>query len=257
MRYSNQRLVILDADGTTVDAFDAIGKTFSQHRMDLGDIVRFQKRHNIFKYLGGLKEFPGNLRKQINKKQRKALIHTLTEVYREEGELYVCIAGMIQQLLETPGLRVGVVSRNITLEPLMTLRRVFERNGVDPEGFDFFVHLPLKEDKLARFRAIREEFGVNPACTCACGDERKDFNAAIGCGMHPFMVSYGFESFERLEKRIGVPRELISVSPEQLRDRLLHALAIGGRGRDADSERQQRDGSRPIQEEEPGFKAAS
>jgi hypothetical protein len=44
--------------------------------------------------------------------------------------------------------------------------------------------------------------------------------------MHPFMVSYGFESRERLVKKIGVPPEIISHSPGQLRQRLLHALDI-------------------------------
>ena len=228
MKYSNEHLVVLDADGTTINAFEAIDKTFAQHRMQLGDIARYQKRHNIFKYLGGLKEFPGNLRKQVNNKQRKALIETLTEVYRGEVELYVCIAGMIQKLIEAPSVRVGLVSRNITLEPLVTLKQVFRRNGVDPDELDFFVHLPFKENKVVTFRDIRDRFGINPARTWACGDERRDFSAAIGCGMHPFMVSYGFESFERLENRIGVPRELISVSPEQLCYRLLHALDMDG-----------------------------
>jgi phosphoglycolate phosphatase len=44
--------------------------------------------------------------------------------------------------------------------------------------------------------------------------------------MHPFMVSYGFESFERLVKKIDVPPALISQSPGKLRQRLLHALDI-------------------------------
>jgi phosphoglycolate phosphatase len=226
MQYRNERLVVLDADGTTINAFHAIDKTFAHHGMGLGDLVRFQKRHNIFKYLGGLKEFPVNLQRQINKKKRKALIRTLTEIYREEGELYAGIAGMIEKLVSAPSLRVGIISRNITLEPLITLQQVFRRNGVDPGAFDFFVHLPLKEDKIARFRSIRDHFEINPARACACGDEKKDFVAATGSGMHPFMVSYGFESFERLEKKIGVPPELISSNPGELRQRLLHALDI-------------------------------
>lgn len=226
MTYKNERLVVLDADGTTIDAFDAIGKTFAHHRMDLGDLARFQKRHNLFKYLGGLKEFPVNLKQQINKKRRKALIVTLTEVYREEGELYDGVADMIGKLLAERALRVGVVSRNITLEPLETLKQVFKRSGVDPQAFDFFEHLPLKQDKIGRFRGIRDSFEINPARAFACGDERKDFAAAAGTGMHPFMVSYGFESAARLEHKIGVPPELISHTPAQLRHRLLHALEI-------------------------------
>jgi phosphoglycolate phosphatase len=226
MHYKNDRLVVLDADGTTINAFDAICKTFAHHRMGLGDLTRFQKRHNIFKYLGGLKEFPGNLRQQMKKKMRKSLIKTLTEIYREEGELYTDIAGMIEKLVAAPALRLGVVFRNITLDPQATLRHVFRRNGVDPDAFEFFVHLPLKADKLTRFRSIRDAFEINPARAYACGDEKKDFTAAIGSGMHPFMVSYGFESLERLERKIGVPPEVISHSPGQLRQRLLHALDI-------------------------------
>lgn len=50
--FSHDRLVILDADGTTVDAFSAIDRTFARHDMDIGPLARFQKRRNVFKYLG-------------------------------------------------------------------------------------------------------------------------------------------------------------------------------------------------------------
>ena len=42
MYKSNKRLIILDADGTTIDAFSAIDATFSQHGMHLGNQERFQ-----------------------------------------------------------------------------------------------------------------------------------------------------------------------------------------------------------------------
>lgn len=226
MNYGNQYLVVLDADGTTVNAFDAIGRTFAHHNMDLGDLVRFQQRRKIFKYLGGLKEFPANLRHQITKQKRKALIRTLTEVYREEGELYPEIGDMIGVLAASPQVRVGVVSRNITLDPLETLQRLFHRNGVDPDSLDFFLHVPLRQEKTNGFRGIRESFNINPARCFVCGDERQDFDAALHTGMHPFMVSYGFESLDRLINKIGVPPELISNTPLQLRQRLLHGLGI-------------------------------
>jgi phosphoglycolate phosphatase len=77
---SNDRLIIIDADGTVIDAFSAIGIAFARHGMDLGDLERFQKRRNLFKYLGGLKEFPRNLAKHFGKRGHKELIATLTEV---------------------------------------------------------------------------------------------------------------------------------------------------------------------------------
>ncbi|MEW8430211.1 MAG: HAD family hydrolase, partial [gamma proteobacterium symbiont of Ctena orbiculata] len=76
--FEHHRLIILDADGTTSDAFEAINLAFKTHNMDIGDIERFQDRRKIFKYIGGLKELPKNLRKQLKEKQRIALINTLT-----------------------------------------------------------------------------------------------------------------------------------------------------------------------------------
>lgn len=222
--YSREQLIILDADGTTIDAFNAIGKTFAHHGMDIGDLTRFQKRHRLFKYLGGLKEFPVNLQKQLGKQKRSQLIATLTEVYREEGQLYPGIAKLIQTLLALPELRVGLVTRNITLEPEETLRRLFLRHDVDVGDLDFLIHVPLVKEKGAHFREARERFAINPARAYACGDEHKDYVAAIGAGMHPFMVSYGFENHERLTQKFGVPEEVISRTPTALCERVCNAL---------------------------------
>ena len=80
MTYANYKnLIILDADGTTIDAYSAIEKTFSHHGMNLGDEESFQKRHHIFKYLGGIKQFPANIRKNITKHNRQQIVETLTE----------------------------------------------------------------------------------------------------------------------------------------------------------------------------------
>jgi phosphoglycolate phosphatase len=226
--YSNDRLVILDADGTTVDAFSAIERTFAHHGMRIGPLARFQKRRNLFKYLGGLKELPGNLRKQLAGQKRALLIATLTEVYREEVRLYEGMETLLARLAETPGLKVGIVTRNITLEPIATLERMFRRLGFDPARLDFLVHLPLREDKLAAFRRLRAELAINPARAYACGDEARDYLAAVHSGMHPFMVSYGFEDFDRLTLKHGVPRELISQSPAELATRVVHGLGLDG-----------------------------
>lgn len=226
LMYSNEQLVILDADGTTVDAFSAIDRTFALHGMDIGPLARFQKRRNVFKYLGGLKEFPRNLRKQIAGRKRSRLVATLTEVYREEGRLYDGMARLMNRLAERPGLRLGIVTRNITRNPIDTLETLFRREGFDPARLDFLIHLPLAAEKLDAFREIRARFGVNPALAFACGDEAKDYRAAVGGGIHPFMVSYGFEDFERLTLRHGIPAEVISRTPAELSARILHAVGL-------------------------------
>lgn len=229
--YNNkQRLVILDADGTTIDAFTAIEAAFDRHGLNLGDEASFQKRHNLFKYLGGIKEFPSILKKNLRKKSRAELIDTLTEVYRTEARLYPGIAGLIRSLVEAPDVIVGLVTRNITNEPLDTLRLLFARHDIDIDALDFLVHIPLKEKKTASFRAIRERFDINPARGYICGDEHKDFHAAIGSGLHPFMVSYGFEGHDRLTDKFGIPDEVISRTPGALCERVRHALDLSAAG---------------------------
>ncbi len=224
--YSNKRLIILDADGTTIDAFSAMQKAFAAHGMSIGDLERFQKRRHMFKYIGGLKEFPKNLKNQIGKTKRARLIDTLTEIYREEARLYPDIPALMQTLLADPSLCVGVVTRNITREAVETLKLLFERYEVDSDALDFLVHLPLSEQKLSAFRRLRADLQINPACAYACGDEKTDYIAAIHSGMHPFMVSYGFEDFDRLTQKLGVPSEIISRTPQDLCTRLLHALSL-------------------------------
>jgi len=224
--YTHDRLVILDADGTTIDAFKAIEKTFAHHGMDIGPLARFQKRRNIFKYLGGLKEMPTNLRQQLGSAKRSRIVGTLTEVYREEAEMFEGIEALIRRLAAAPDVRVGIITRNITHEPIATLTRLFDRHGLEPDLLDFLVHLPLGAEKLDAFRHTREQFQVNPARAYACGDEARDFRAAIGTGMHPFMVAYGFEDYDRLQQKHGVPAEIIARTPDELAGRVLHALGL-------------------------------
>jgi phosphoglycolate phosphatase len=228
MYKSNKKLIILDADGTTIDAYSAIEMAFSRHGMTLGDQQSFQKRHHLFKYLGGLKQFPSMLKKNIRKQSRKQIVTTLTEVYREEAQLYPGIAQLVQTLIAAPDIIVGLVTRNITDEPLETLRLLFLRHGIDSSQLDFMVHIPLSEKKNTQFRLARERFDVNPARSYICGDEHKDYLAAIKTGMHPFMVSYGFEDHQKLTTKYDVPDELISRTSTELCARVLHAMDLPG-----------------------------
>jgi phosphoglycolate phosphatase len=226
MYKSDKRLLILDADGTTIDAFAAIEAAFARHGLAIGDETSFRKRRHLLKYLGGLKEFPSIIKKNLRKDSRARLVDSLTEVYRQEARLYEGIPELIRSLIAAPDITVGMVTRNITKEPLETLRQLFARHDIDIGALDFFVHIPLSEKKTSQFRAIREQFGINPARACVCGDEHKDFAAAIGTGMHPFMVSYGFEDYDRLTEKFDIPHELISRTSLELCLRVRHALDL-------------------------------
>jgi phosphoglycolate phosphatase len=226
-QYKNlERLVIFDADGTTIDAFHAIEQAFLRHGMDIGDIDRFQKRRKLFKYLGGLREFPTNLRRQFGKQSRKRLLATLTEIYRYEACLYPGIDSLLRSLLAAPNTRVGLITRNVTIEPAETLKCLFQRHGIDTGEFDYFACIPLRENKAAHLKRARQSFAINPARSYACGDEYSDYLAAIDSGMHPFVVSYGFEDSVRLTKKFGVPTEVISTSPAEFVDSLRNALNL-------------------------------
>lgn len=230
MYRSTNRLVIFDLDGTLVDSFYAVELAFQRHGMDLGDLRRFQRRRKLLKYVGGLREFPKNLRKQLSKENREQIKHTLTEIYRNEARVFPAMSSLLQMLIETPDIRVGVVSRNVTVEPEETVRQVLRRNGIDCDGLDFLECIPLGEDKADYFRTLRERYSVNPSRSYACGDEYRDYAAAIRSGIVPFVVSYGFEDHERLVSNYGIPEEVISRSPRELMDRVCHTLDLASPG---------------------------
>jgi phosphoglycolate phosphatase len=108
----------------------------------------------------------------------------------------------------------------------LTIRKVLSRHEIDLDAFDFAVHLPLGEEKTHALRSARKSLGINPARSYACGDEHKDFTSAMAAGMHPFIGSYGFEDYTRLTKKFLVPEDVISRTPKDLSNRLLHALDI-------------------------------
>jgi len=121
---------------------------------------------------------------------------------------------------------VGLVTRNITNEPEETLRQLFRRHEIDIDALDFLIHIPLRMDKKTYFQAARVKYDINPARAYICGDEYKDYIAAIGSGMHPLIVSYGFEDLVRLTRKFEVPEEIISRTPDELSKRLLHAVDL-------------------------------
>lgn len=231
MYRSQDQLILFDADGTTIDAFTAIGTAFARNGMDIGDLARFQKRRKLLKYLGGLREVPTNLKKQFGKHSRKRLLSSLTEVYREEAALYPGIAELLRELIASPCIRVGMVTRNITHEPDTTLRLLFRRHDIDIDDLDFFACISLREDKTDQFRKARRHFDINPARAYACGDEYRDFQAAQASGLHPFIVSYGFEDHERLTRDFKIPVELVSSTPDELCMRIRHTFALPPHGK--------------------------
>ncbi len=223
---SKDRLVVFDLDGTLVDAFHAVEAAFARHGMDIGDLQRFQRRRKLLKYLGGLREFPGNLRRHLDKQNRRQLKTTLTDIYRGEVRVFPELAQLLRRLIDAPDVRVGVVSRNVTLEPDETIRQLLARHAIDADALDFVHCLPLRDEKSAVFRALRQRLAINPARSYACGDEYRDYAAALGAAFYPFVVSYGFEEHARLVERFEIPEEFVARTPRELAERIAHALDL-------------------------------
>jgi phosphoglycolate phosphatase len=226
MYSSRNRLIIFDADGTLIDAFPVVERAFARHGMDIGTYERFQRRRKLLKYAGGLREFPKNLRHQFDKASRKQIRQTLTEIYREEAQLFPGLTELLGALVERPDVVVGIVSRNVTIAPEETLATVLRRHGIDSNQLDFLHCIRLGDRKAAQFRAVRQELGINPLRAMVCGDEYADYSDAIAAGMHAQIVSYGFEDHGRLSETFGIPTELIARTPADLKYRLGHALDV-------------------------------
>lgn len=223
---SRDRLVIFDADGTLIDAFPVVEQSFASHGMDIGNLERFQRRRKLLKYLGGLHEFPKNLRRQLDKENRRRFKQTLTDIYRQSANPFPGMAELLRQLIAAPGIRVGIVSRNITIEPEETLSQVLERHGVERNSLDFLRCIPLGDDKAPHFRALRDAYGINPVRAYACGDEYKDYAAAISSGMCAVISAYGFEALGRLVDDFHIPTESVAATSVELAARLRHALDL-------------------------------
>lgn len=228
MYSNNDQLILFDADGTLIDGFSAIDRTFSQHGMDFGALENFQKRRKLLKYLGGIREFPVNLRKQFGKQNRKALRATLTEVYRNDAQLYPGMADLLRDLIACQSIRVGLVTRNVTIEPQITLEKLFARHDIDINKLDYVAYVAIGKSKAEAFREALLRFDINPARAYACGDEHVDYQAAIQTGMHPFIVSYGFEDYQRLHDKYAIPEAVISRTPGEVCARIRHGLGIKG-----------------------------
>ena len=127
-------------------------------------------------------------------------------------------------------MRLGLLTRNVTIESAETLRHLFRRHDIDLDAFDHLACLSLREDKTPHFHQPRERLGIHPTRCYACGDEYSDYLAALGAGIYPFIVAYGAEDRQRLTGAYGVPDAFIHASPAEFADSLRHALDLDADG---------------------------
>jgi hypothetical protein len=146
----------------------------------------------------------------------------LTECYRETGYVYPEFIDVLNRMAAEPAIHCGIVSRNFTLRPGPTIRRVLARSGIDEARLDFVVPVPVGASKVDVLDGMRASC-FREALLCA--DEIGDYRAACEAGYSSLMGAYGFDARERLCARGEVPDECLFDTPDALAAALRARLA--------------------------------
>lgn len=214
-------LVVLDFDGVLLNSYALIRETMESFGLDVGDEERFRNRRKFLKYLGGGKELLNNLIGMSLPKTRK-LRARLTECYFASGFVYPEFIDVLNNMIANPLIHCGIISRNFTLRPGPTIRAVLRRSGVNEDGLDFVVPVPIgagKVDVLDGMLSAR--YGES----LLCADEIGDYHAARDTGYESLIGSYGFDTGARLVKRGEVPASCIYDTPDALARELRRRIA--------------------------------
>jgi phosphoglycolate phosphatase len=218
---SKNTLVVLDFDGFLLNSYQLLKVTFEHFGLDVGDEDRFRHRRKFLKYLGGGKEFMRNfVRASLPKK--KKIREKLTDEYLDNGRIFPEFVPIMNDLIASPTAHVGIVSRNFTYTPGLTIRAVLRNSGVEEQDLDFVIPIPAgvkKGDVLEAMKSSRYRL-------CLFGaDEIGDYRAAVETGYDALMASYGFDSRKRLLEEAKVPEDRIFDSPRMLVEDLRRRLA--------------------------------
>lgn len=209
-------LVVLDFDGLLVNSYELLRASFAAFDLDVGDETRFRNRRKFLKYFGGGRELVKNLSLAALPRTRRVRA-TLTEHYLETGRVFPEFVPVINAFIASPIIHVGIVSRNFTYNPGITIRTVLNQSGVAEADLDFVVPIPAgakKHEVLAAMLASRYRGRL------FAGDEIGDWNAACETGYTALMASYGFDHRDRLEQKGSVPPGQIFDTPAALAARL-------------------------------------
>ena len=217
------QLVVLDFDGFMIDSYGLLKQTFAAFGLDVGDQERFKNRRKFLKYFGGGRELLGNL-VSVSLPRKRRVRQVLTEAYMESGRVYAPFVPLINDLAARADTSLGLVSRNYTLRPGLTLRTVLRNSGIEDSALDFVIPIPAgsrKDNVLEGMRSSRHRHAL------LGGDEIGDYRAAEATGYQAVIASYGFDTHKRLVEKGKVPEAVIFDSPETLVENFRLAMAAG------------------------------
>ena len=214
-------LLVLDFDGLLLNSYALLRDAMAIFGLDVGDEERFRNRRKFLKYLGGGKELLNNLVGMSLPKTRKLRLR-LTEVYLDAGRVYSDLGAVVNDAIASPQIHCGIVSRNYTVNPGPTIRRVLRNSGINEAELDFVIPIPIgihKTEVLAGMRASRYFESI------LCGDEVGDYHAAVAADYDCLIGSYGFDTRDRLLSHGDVPAHCIFEDPATLAAALRRRLA--------------------------------
>lgn len=213
-------LVVLDFDGFLVNSYAILRDTMASFGLDVGDEQRFKNRRKFMKYLGGGRELLNNLVGFSLPKTRR-LRERLTESYAEVARVHADYVPVLNQMIANPQVHCGVLSRNYAINPGPVIRAVLARSGVHEADLDFVIPLPVGVKKGAVLAGMRSTRYVEQILAA---DEVGDFTAGAAAGYECLMVSYGFDTRERLMDKGEVPAAQIYDDPASMAAALAERL---------------------------------
>lgn len=218
---SKETLVVLDFDGLLINSYELLKITFKNCGLDVGDEDRFQNRRKFLKYIGGGKELIGNL-VNLTLPKKKLIREQLTETYCSEGKIYPEFTTLVNDMIDSPDVHVGIVSRNFTHHPGKTIRQVLRNSKINEGALDFIIPISVGVKKGNILEGMKSSSYKN--CIFAA-DEISDYRAAFETGYNKiFMASYGFDTKDRLIKKGDIPEDIIFDSPQKLQKKIQKTL---------------------------------
>lgn len=215
--HRRRTLVVFDFDGFLVNSYAVIRDALGRFGLDVGAEERFRNRRKFLKYLGGGKELLPNLVK-FALPRRRQLRAALTEEYLNSARVYPEFVTLLNAVIGDPSIQCGIVSRNFAVAPGPTIRHVLRCSGVEQEGLDFVIPIPVGARKTEVLAGMRASQAV-PAVLAA--DEIGDYRAGIAAGYRCLMATYGFDTRHRLLAEGTLPPDCLYDTPHAA----AHAIA--------------------------------
>lgn len=209
------RAIMFDLDGTLIDQFDAIHRSFSKVLVQMG--FPEPSYETVKRAVGGASE--NTMSKLVGPERAKEAVLLLRPIFESE---------MLKGLIALPGsLEILQTCSNLGIQTAVLTNKhgPHARSTCSHLGFDSHLELVVgandtewkKPEPQLTHRTL-ELLGAKVESTIYVGDSPYDYKTAKAVGMKAYLVSTGTHSFEELS---ALPDSVVSRSLDQLSRDLL------------------------------------